>query len=43
MSYHDGYRDGLKDAGTDAGRNAKLVVFLSALGFLAGLFILFAR
>ena len=42
MSYHDGYRDGLKDAGHDAGRNAKLVVFLSALGFLAGLFILFA-
>ena len=43
MSYHDGYRDGLKDAGHDAGRNAKLVVFLNALGFLAGLFILFAR
>ena len=43
MSYHDGYRDGLKDAGQDAGRNAKLIVFLSALGLLAGLFILFAR
>ena len=43
MSYHDGYRDVLADAGPDAGRNAKLVILLSVLVALAGLFILFVK
>ena len=43
MSYHDGYRDGLTDAGPDAGRNAKLVILLSVLVFLAGLYIMFVK